>query len=217
MHTKQYTALLISPNVTNQSRNQVPCSLPTSATNFVISPYLKWRVVSWGLEWDDDYRGWTTLMLICIHSFFPCHICNFLKAFRQNEDVLLLLGWTRNLNTTWLVGAKATQIAESHTLRHQWNATREWGKFIMKLLAWYYHSPWTEEDEMWLACTTRGRMRNANKILVGKPQGKGPFWRPRNRREGNIKMHLRKLDWARNSAWSGRDLVAGFCENGNER
>jgi hypothetical protein len=39
-HTKQYAALLISPSVTNQSRIQVPCSLPTSATNFVTSPYL---------------------------------------------------------------------------------------------------------------------------------------------------------------------------------
>jgi hypothetical protein len=33
-----------------------------------------------------------------------------------------------------------------------------------------------------------GEMRNAYKILVGKPDGKRPLGRPRRRREDNIKM-----------------------------
>jgi hypothetical protein len=42
--------------------------------------------------------------------------------------------------------------------------------------------------------------RNAYMILVGKPEGKRPLWRPRGRWEHNIKMDTRDLglcvvDW----------------------
>jgi hypothetical protein len=45
-----------------------------------------------------------------------------------------------------------------------------------------------------------GEKRNAYKILVGKPEGKGPLRRHRRRRENNIKMYLREIglgnmDW----------------------
>jgi hypothetical protein len=45
-----------------------------------------------------------------------------------------------------------------------------------------------------------GEMRNAYKILVGNPEGKSPFGRPRRRWEENIRMDLRKMglecvDW----------------------
>jgi hypothetical protein len=36
-------------------------------------------------------------------------------------------------------------------------------------------------------------MRNAYKILVGKPKGKRPLGRPRYRLEDNIKIDLRKI------------------------
>jgi hypothetical protein len=36
-------------------------------------------------------------------------------------------------------------------------------------------------------------MRNAYKILVGKPEGKKPFRRPRHRWEDDIKMGLREI------------------------
>jgi hypothetical protein len=39
-----------------------------------------------------------------------------------------------------------------------------------------------------------GEMRNAYKILVGKPGGKSPFGRHRCRREYNIRMKLRELE-----------------------
>jgi hypothetical protein len=38
-------------------------------------------------------------------------------------------------------------------------------------------------------------MRNAYKILVGKPEGKRPLGRPRRRWVTNIKMDLSELEW----------------------
>jgi hypothetical protein len=45
-----------------------------------------------------------------------------------------------------------------------------------------------------------GEMRNAYKILVGKPERKKPLGRPRRRREVNIRLDLREMwlevvDW----------------------
>jgi hypothetical protein len=39
-------------------------------------------------------------------------------------------------------------------------------------------------------CSTHGEIRNAYKILVGKPEGKKPFGRPTHRWEYNIKIYL---------------------------
>jgi hypothetical protein len=38
-------------------------------------------------------------------------------------------------------------------------------------------------------------MRNAHKILVGKPEEKKPFGRPRHRWENNTRMNLREMGW----------------------
>ena len=35
-----------------------------------------------------------------------------------------------------------------------------------------------------------GARRGLYRVLVGKPEGKRPFWRPRRRREDNIKMDI---------------------------
>jgi hypothetical protein len=45
-----------------------------------------------------------------------------------------------------------------------------------------------------------GEKRGVYRVLVGKPEGKGPLGRPRRRREDNIKMDLQELgcggmDW----------------------
>jgi hypothetical protein len=40
-----------------------------------------------------------------------------------------------------------------------------------------------------------GDMRNAYNILVGKPEGKRLFGRPRHTWEGNIRIYLRKVGW----------------------
>jgi hypothetical protein len=42
-------------------------------------------------------------------------------------------------------------------------------------------------------CSTDGRVRNILKILVGKPEGKRIFGRPRRRWEDNIRMYLREV------------------------
>jgi len=43
--------------------------------------------------------------------------------------------------------------------------------------------------------STQGAMRNAYKILVGKPEGKGPFGALRRRMEDNIRTDLREIVW----------------------
>jgi hypothetical protein len=40
-----------------------------------------------------------------------------------------------------------------------------------------------------------GKKRNAYRILVGKPEGKGQLGRPRRRSEDNIRMDLREIGW----------------------
>jgi len=45
-----------------------------------------------------------------------------------------------------------------------------------------------------------GDDRGVYRLLVGKPEGKSPLWRPRRRREDNIKMDLQEVgrgrgDW----------------------
>jgi len=48
---------------------------------------------------------------------------------------------------------------------------------------------WTEHVARML------EMRNAYNILVGKPEGKSPFWRTRRRWEDNIRMDVREILW----------------------
>jgi hypothetical protein len=43
------------------------------------------------------------------------------------------------------------------------------------------------------AFSTNGAKRNAYKIIVGKPEGKGPLGKPRRRWVDNIKMDLREI------------------------
>jgi len=45
------------------------------------------------------------------------------------------------------------------------------------------------------ACRTHGRMRNADKSLVGKPEGKRQLGRSRGRWENNIRMDVTGIDW----------------------
>jgi hypothetical protein len=49
-----------------------------------------------------------------------------------------------------------------------------------------------------VACMGEGR--NVHRVLVGKPEGKRPFERPRHRHEDGIKMDLREIGWG---VWSG--------------
>ena len=44
-----------------------------------------------------------------------------------------------------------------------------------------------------MACM--GERRGIDRILVGKPEGKGPLGRPRRRWEDNITMDLQEVGW----------------------
>jgi hypothetical protein len=44
-------------------------------------------------------------------------------------------------------------------------------------------------------CSTNGEKRNAYRLLVGKPEGKGPLGRPRRRWVDNIRMDLVEVGW----------------------
>jgi hypothetical protein len=45
------------------------------------------------------------------------------------------------------------------------------------------------------ACSTNGEMRNAYRLLVGKPEGERPLGRPRRRWVDNIRMDLGEMGW----------------------
>jgi hypothetical protein len=50
-------------------------------------------------------------------------------------------------------------------------------------------------DELDGTCSIHGEMKNAYKVLVGKPEGKRLLlWRLRHRWEGNIKMDLTEVE-----------------------
>jgi hypothetical protein len=64
-----------------------------------------------------------------------------------------------------------------------------------------------------------GERRGTYSVLVGKPEGWRPLWRPRHRWEDNIKMDLQEVGCGGNGldqAGSGQGQVACTCERGNE-
>jgi guanylate kinase len=52
-----------------------------------------------------------------------------------------------------------------------------------------------QEVQMGRACSTQGKMRNAYKIFVRKPDMNRPLRRLRNRWEDNIRRNLREIGW----------------------
>jgi hypothetical protein len=63
-----------------------------------------------------------------------------------------------------------------------------------------------------------GGMRNVYNILIGKPEGRKPFGKPRRRREDNIRLDLREI-WREGVDWmhltQDRDQWRA-CEHGKE-
>jgi hypothetical protein len=54
----------------------------------------------------------------------------------------------------------------------------------------------------WAGLVARmGEGRNVYRVLVGKPEGKRPFGRPRRRWEDGIKMDLREIGWGGGVEW----------------
>jgi hypothetical protein len=53
-----------------------------------------------------------------------------------------------------------------------------------------------KEEVRWEGHVTHmGGMRNAYKILIGKPEGKRPVRKPRHRQKADNGMNLKGIDW----------------------
>jgi hypothetical protein len=77
-----------------------------------------------------------------------------------------------------------------------------------------------EENEMGWDVAQMGEKRNANRLLVGKPEGKRPLGRQRRMWVGNIKMNLTEIGWGwRGLDWygEGQGQAGSSCECSNER
>ena len=76
----------------------------------------------------------------------------------------------------------------------------------------YRRTRWTE----YVAHTEK--RRGAYRVLMGKPEGRGPPERPRFRWEDNIRTDLQTVGWGHglNRSGSGQGRVVGCCECGNE-
>jgi hypothetical protein len=76
-----------------------------------------------------------------------------------------------------------------------------WGKVYNEEVHTFHLSPnlrMTKSRKMrWAGhAAPRGEIRNSYKSLVGKPDGKKPFERPKRGWEDNIKIYLKERGWA---------------------
>jgi hypothetical protein len=118
------------------------------------------------------------------------------------------------------------RVSENKVLRRIFGPNRDevtggWKKLHNEELHDLYSSPSIiriikSRRIRWAGHVTRmGETRNAYRLLVGKPEGKGQLGRPRRRWADNIKMDLVEvcgLDWSS----SGYGQVESSCECGYE-
>jgi hypothetical protein len=77
----------------------------------------------------------------------------------------------------------------------------EWRKLHNKVLHILYSSPniirqIKSRRMRWVGHVARmGEERNVYRVLIGKPEGKRPFGRPRHRWEDGMRMDLREIGW----------------------
>jgi hypothetical protein len=85
-----------------------------------------------------------------------------------------------------------------HTLRKRDEVTGGWRKLHNEELYNLYTSPSIIKSRKmrWAGHVARMEKKgNGCRILVGKPEGKRPMGRPRQRWVGSIKMDLREMGW----------------------
>jgi hypothetical protein len=63
------------------------------------------------------------------------------------------------------------------------------------LITKYYSGDQIERNEVGEACSTYGKRRGVYRILLGRPEGRGPLGRRTYREEDNIKMDISNLGW----------------------
>jgi hypothetical protein len=82
-------------------------------------------------------------------------------------------------------------------------AVLEWAKTVRAVdrsataigFAKYKQNNQVKEDEVGGACSRMGEKRNSYRLLVGKPEGKGPLGRSRRGWVHNIKMDRLEIGW----------------------
>ena len=84
---------------------------------------------------------------------------------------------------------------------------REWRRLHNEELNAVYSSPnivWVIKSRImrWAGHVARLGRGEVHSVLVGKPEGRRPFGRPRRRWEDNIKMDLREVGWGMDMVWS---------------
>jgi hypothetical protein len=120
---------------------------------------------------------------------------------------------------TWSLtirGEHSLRLFENRVLRRIFRSKREemaggWRRLHNEELRNLCHSPNVireikSRSIRWaghVACM--GKLKNAYRILAGKPEGKGTLGRPRGRWEDNIRTNLREIKWLRLET-SGRFL-----------
>jgi hypothetical protein len=103
--------------------------------------------------------------------------------------------------------------------------TGEWRRLHNEELYALYSSPYIfrviKSRRMgWAGHVARMRARReAYRVLVGRPDGKGPLGRSKPRWEDNIKIDLQGMGWGGHGldcSGPGQGQVTGSCECGNE-
>ena len=84
----------------------------------------------------------------------------------------------------------------------EWNDIAQWGAIWFVLLTQYYAGDKIEKNEMGWACSAYGWGQGLYRVLLGKPEGRRPLWRPRRKWVDNIRTDLQEvgcgyMDWIR--------------------
>jgi hypothetical protein len=85
-------------------------------------------------------------------------------------------------------------LVKCHAQRAKWRKLLKNELNDLNFSLKYYSGDQIEKNMMDGASSTYGERRGAERVLVGKPDGKRPLRRPRPRWEDNIKMDLQEVE-----------------------
>ena len=99
---------------------------------------------------------------------------------------------------TWYSNKRGHKIQENYA---DWHVLEFWPLLylLFHLLLWVI----TSRKKRWARHVARmWEGRDAYNVLMGRPEGRKPLWRPRSEWEKNIKMNLHAV------GWRGRDFIS---------